>query len=216
MRSGESSDHPPPERHPSAGSFEPQILSLTRANKCRDLRIRYRPEEVGNLSFCGYRGVPSIALLGRERVQPIAPYNLGKQLADWCADDTIVFADRPNGVMRVSASGSQESLIKKPDIFVPQILPDGKSLLYTTASRELRTMVQPLKSGETKDVLAGWLAGYLPTGHIIYWPPDDNTPFSVPFDLERFEVAGAVLKTQDGIDVMPSDYFASHLAADSL
>ena len=109
--------------------------------------------------------------------------------ASWSADDRILFIDRPNGVMRISASGGTPDLLfKKSDLFQPQILPDGKGLLYVDEQPQPRIMVQPLISGEPRELLPGWLAGYLPTGHIIYWPPDDDTLFAVPFDLNKLDV----------------------------
>jgi len=138
MRSGESSDHPPPERHPSAGSFEPQILSLTAPTNVETFASATDLRKSGNLSFCGYRGVPSIALLGRERVQPIAPYNLGNSLRIGVLTTRLYLADRPTGVMRVSGQREVRISYQKARYLCASILPDGKSLLYTTASRELK------------------------------------------------------------------------------
>ena len=93
--------------------------------------------------------------------------------ASWGADNTIVYGQMPGDIMRISANGgTPESLVKaKSGILVfPQILPDGKSVLYTAAASitQIKIMVQSLKSGEPKELFAGIGARYLPTGHIVY------------------------------------------------
>jgi serine/threonine protein kinase len=115
----------------------------------------------------------------------------------WSADNTIVYGQFPVGpIMRVSANGGTPEALIKPKselLILPQILPDGKSVLYTAAATTLtqgRIMVQSLKSGEAKELFAGFAARYLPTGHIIYGLPNNNNLFAVAFDLDRLEVKG--------------------------
>jgi hypothetical protein len=70
--------------------------------------------------------------------------------------------------------GTPEALVKAKSgtlLASPQILPDGKSLLYTTAAvsyTQFRIMVQSLQLGEPKELFAGHDARYLPTGHFVY------------------------------------------------
>jgi hypothetical protein len=54
--------------------------------------------------------------------------------ASWGADNTIVYGAWPNDTLRISASGgTSKPLVEKSDVLIkPQILPDKKSLLYTT------------------------------------------------------------------------------------
>jgi Tol biopolymer transport system component len=113
----------------------------------------------------------------------------------WSADDTIVFGQLPGDIMRVSANGgTPESLIKpKSTAFIwPQVLPDGKSVLYTDAASttQMRVMVHSLESGEAKELFAGGDSQYLPTGHIVYHLPNNNNLFAVAFDADRLEVKG--------------------------
>jgi serine/threonine protein kinase len=113
--------------------------------------------------------------------------------ASWGKDDVIVFSSYPNEILRVSAGGGTPvSLIKaKSDLLLfPKILPGGKSLLYNIGRPQPRIMAKSLKSGEAKELLPGWLAGYLPAGYLIYWPPDGSTLFAVPFDFDKLEFAG--------------------------
>jgi len=72
---------------------------------------------------------------------------------------------------------------------LPQMLPDGKSILYTEArsAAQGKVVVRSLLSLERKELVAdaGILARYLPTGHIIYSLPNDNSLWAVPFNLEN-------------------------------
>ena len=74
----------------------------------------------------------------------------------WNADDTIVYGQWGRGIMRVSANGGTPEQIIKPaeneSIIHPQILPDGKSILFTHVSpTPFKIMVQSLKTGERKN-----------------------------------------------------------------
>ena len=58
--------------------------------------------------------------------------------------------------MRVSANGGTPELIVKGVVFHPQLLPDGKSLLFTLgAASPYKIIVQSLQSGERKELFAG-------------------------------------------------------------
>ena len=125
--------------------------------------------------------------------------------ASWSTDNSIVYSAYPSEIMRVSAGGgTPESIVKRSEsgsayLAIPHILPDGKSLLYNIAGTgQPRMMVQPLKSGEPKELLAGWFAGYVPSGYIVYSPPNDNTLFAVPFDLDRLEIVGEPVPLVEG------------------
>ncbi|MBN1570279.1 MAG: protein kinase [Acidobacteria bacterium] len=139
----------------------------------------------------------------------VGPFVLG---ASWDSDDTIVYSNL-SGIMRVSANGgTPENLIKGSvargakegfPVF-PQMLPDGKGLLFTNLFSDFadhQIVVQSLKSGERKVLFKGGRnAVYLPTGHIVYTPSDDNTAlFAVPFDLEKLEVTGGSVSMLGGI-----------------
>jgi serine/threonine protein kinase/Tol biopolymer transport system component len=128
---------------------------------------------------------------------PVALCDVAPMLAgaSWNTDDTIVYGHMANDIMRVSANGGTPEVIlkgKSEALVFPQILPGGKSMLYTAAAStsQFRLMVQPLKSGEPKELFAGGAARYLPTGHIVYALPNNNNLFSIPFDLGKLEVKG--------------------------
>ncbi len=122
----------------------------------------------------------------------------------WNEDDTIVFGQFTRDLMRISAKGgTPESIIKAETEYpsAPQILPDGKTILYTSAPNngQGKIMVRSLKSGEARELFAGYDAQYLPTGHIVYRLPNSNNLFAIPFNLERLEVNGEAVSVLEGV-----------------
>jgi serine/threonine protein kinase len=122
--------------------------------------------------------------------------------ASWHEDNTIVYGELGVDIMRISANGgTPEALIKAKSgvLAFPQILPGGKSVLYTAAASQTQTtiMVQSLKSGEIKELSAGVGARYLPTGHIVY--AVGNNLLGVPFDPDRLEASGGPVPIVEGV-----------------
>jgi len=137
---------------------------------------------------------------------PVALCNPTKLFAgaSWYEDNTIVYGQIPGDIMRISANGgTPETLIKakSTSLLFPQILPDGKSVLYTegTSPTQMKIMVQSPKSGEHKELFSGYNARYLPTGHIVYMLTDSKSVFAIPFDLDRLEVIGGPIPIFDGV-----------------
>ncbi len=126
-------------------------------------------------------------------------------VASWAADNTIAYGQLAGDIMQVSADGGTPKLLVKAKsglLAAPQILPGGKAVLYTAFNANTlqgRIMVQSLKSGESKELFAGSAATYLPTGHIIYVPPNSSTVFSVPFDLGKLDVKGGPVPIVEGV-----------------
>jgi Tol biopolymer transport system component len=133
----------------------------------------------------------------------------------WGADDTIVFAQQ-KGVMRVSANGGQPELIveaKRGETMLgPQVLPGGKSILFTLARDivaptaassaerwdKAQIVVQSLTSGARKTVIDGGSdARYLESGHLVY--AVGSVLFAVPFDLNLEEVTGAAVPVVEDV-----------------
>ena len=122
----------------------------------------------------------------------------------WNEDNTIAFSQFNNDIMRISANGgTPESIVKfkSGNLGSPQILPDGKSILYTFSpnSGQEKIMVQSLKSGETKELFSGFGAQYLPTGHLIYMLPNNSNLFAIPFNPYRLEVKGGPVPIVNGV-----------------
>ncbi len=115
----------------------------------------------------------------------------------WYKDNTIVYSDIPTGILRVSANGGTPEILIKGMFSAPQLLPDGKSILFTdSSSTDYRILVQQLALGARKELFAGGGGYYLPTGHIIYGLGNDL--LAVSFDLDKLEVrSGPVPLIQD-------------------
>jgi len=123
---------------------------------------------------------------------------------DWNADGTIVYGQSGKGIWRVSANGgTPEQIIREaenaPSLVAPQILPDGKSVLFIRliTTTQGKVMGQSLKSGERKELFEGDLAKYLPTGHIVY--ALRNTLFAVRFDVSTLKVIGGPVSVVEGL-----------------
>jgi serine/threonine-protein kinase len=119
----------------------------------------------------------------------------------WSDDGTIVFSpDRlASNLLRVPESGGAPEPIttRAEDEAIhrwPQVLPDGRGVLYTSHSHtsgmdNANLVVQPLPRGDRKIVLKGGYHGrYVHSGHIVYIR--DSTLFAAPFDLDRLETTG--------------------------
>ncbi len=120
----------------------------------------------------------------------------------WGSDRNIYIGHISSGVKRVSEEGGNAVPVTTLDSAsgeishrFPELLPDGKSVLFTIKFSTIRTFdeaaiaVYDMKSGLKKILIrGGTYARYVPTGHIIYGRGDHL--YAVPFDLERLEVTG--------------------------
>jgi serine/threonine protein kinase len=116
-------------------------------------------------------------------------------------------------IMRVSANGgTPESLLKEESglILFPQILPGGKSILFTKlliAKNQIgsQIMARFLGTDKSKELLAGYVARYLPTGHLVYTIGSSplemggHNLFAVPFDPDKLEVTGGAISMVENI-----------------
>ncbi len=113
----------------------------------------------------------------------------------WHEDNTIVYGQFAHDIMRISANrGTPESIVKLKSgrLIYPQILPDGKSIMYTSypSNSQPQIVVQSLKSGEAKTLFTGYNARFIPTGHIVYRLLNNNNLFAVQFDPAKLSVQG--------------------------
>ena len=119
--------------------------------------------------------------------------------ASWGPRDTILFSpDVASGLSRVSASGGSSSVVTTPDASqgesahqLPEILPDGKTALFTIlrGTGIPRIGLLSLETGKYRVLLEGGsFARYVPTGHLAY--VSEGVLLAVPFDLERLETTG--------------------------
>jgi len=129
--------------------------------------------------------------------------------ASWEANDTIVFGQGREGILQVSAAGgTPEVLVPTSSIdgvaHGPQILPDGKSLLFTiddgiyTNWDNAQIVVQSMTTGERRVLIEeGTDARYVSTGHLVY--ALRGTLLAVPFDAARTEVSGGPVSLVEGV-----------------
>ena len=122
----------------------------------------------------------------------------------WGEDDTIVYCTPGTGdVMKVSANGGNpEVLIEGKGLmgcYAPEILPDGETVMFTTDSADsaYAIMLQSIKSGERKQLVAGDSARYLSTGHVVYALGDNL--FAVPFDIDSLSATGGNISVVEGV-----------------
>ncbi|MCH7715901.1 MAG: PD40 domain-containing protein, partial [Gemmatimonadetes bacterium] len=125
--------------------------------------------------------------------------------ADWSAEGNIVYVPAlgSSGVWLMADDGSGshqittvlDSALETAHAW-PQLLPDGKSVLFTVIGPsggwgDASLVVQDIASGERRAVIERATYGrYVSTGHIVY-AQADGTILAVPFDLGRLRVTGA-------------------------
>src|SRR5262249_31180022 len=119
---------------------------------------------------------------------------------NWTGDQ-IVWSEAGKGILRISANGGEPEVLVglKTEEFAqsPQILDDGKAVLFTLANAATvagwdaaQIVVQTLPKGDRKVVYRrGSDARYMSSGHLIYSLAGNI--FAVPFDLKKLETKGS-------------------------
>ncbi len=123
--------------------------------------------------------------------------------------DSLFFA-LAEGLLRVSANGGTPVLLiparasADEQMFGPQLLPGGKSLLFAVASGGSwnttgEVVAQSLTSGERKVLVGGGAADprYLPTGHILFMK--GGVVQAVAFDASTLTIRGAPVRLIEGV-----------------
>ena len=119
----------------------------------------------------------------------------------WPDDDTIVFAtaNGTTGLQRVAASGSEVTVLTRPDPergeadhILPMRLPGGRAVLFTTTSRTggpRQIALLDLATGDRKILVReGTAPRYVESGHLVY--AANGVLQAVPFDLRTRTTAG--------------------------
>jgi DNA-binding winged helix-turn-helix (wHTH) protein/Tol biopolymer transport system component len=126
----------------------------------------------------------------------------------WGDDDVIIFTGiSPRGLWQIDAAGGEPRRLTAPDTAAgevshrtPQLLPDGKSVLFTITSNTPRTALLSLDSLEHRVIAEGmWNARYLPTGHLIFC--SFGSLQVQPFDLEQRRPLGDPIEIVSGQDI---------------
>jgi len=136
----------------------------------------------------------------------------------WGPGDIIVFATNVAGLAKVNvAGGTPEPLNGSSPASWPQILPDGKTVLFTAGvgvgnaivamsldGRDKRIVARTSEStakgpaviGTGGDILQ---ARYVPSGHLLYGQ-DPGVVRAVTFDLDTLTVTGPPVSMIDGVE----------------
>ncbi|MFN0172196.1 MAG: protein kinase domain-containing protein [Bryobacteraceae bacterium] len=121
----------------------------------------------------------------------------------WGEDGHIVAAlGSAEGLSRVPAAGGapQPVTVLKGDAGhrFPQVLPDGKGVLFGAWSSKQSVQVLPHGSGTPKTLVENSLTGrYLASGHLVFYR--QGTLFAAPMDLARLELTGTPAPLAAGV-----------------
>ena len=123
------------------------------------------------------------------------------------SDDGMIYYGRGNLTYRVSAQGGEPIAVTTPVANViqktPDALPDGRGLLLTLfqgTPAQARIGVVGPGGGPARDILAGTMARYAATGHIVY-ATANGALLAAPFDVRRLEVTGPSVPVVEGVAV---------------
>jgi serine/threonine-protein kinase len=126
----------------------------------------------------------------------------------WSADSILVGQGTAGIVRLPAAGGAPEQVVSvAADEWAhgPQILPNGRILLFTLAKGSDETrwdkakiVAHSLTDGTTRVLIEGGSdARYLPTGHLVY--AMGGTLFAVPFDAESLMITGTAVPVIVGV-----------------
>ena len=134
--------------------------------------------------------------------------------ASWGTDGEIIYAESYVGPLwRVPESGGEPVALTALDDDershrYPQILPDGKSVLFSVKQEDILTFddgriaVAEIATGEHRILLEGGMyARYVESGHLVY--ARNGGLLAAPFDLDRLEITGGAVPVLDGVITNP-------------
>ena len=109
----------------------------------------------------------------------------------WMEDNRILQAAGRHMLIMPDEGGEWETLfeLERQDLWAPQMLPGGESVLFTSGLSNNKIMVHSLKRGESWELFEGAFARYIKTGHIVYGLGNDL--YAVPFDSESLKETGS-------------------------
>ncbi|MEX0736081.1 MAG: protein kinase [Bacteroidota bacterium] len=128
----------------------------------------------------------------------------------WANDNTLMFGHVNRGILRVPAGGGEPEPVSTLDSSngeishrFPQVLPDGKTILFTVKQNNISTfdeafiVAQRLDSGERTVLVRGGSYGkYVPTGHLMY--ARGGSILAVPFDPSSLAILGQPISIEKG------------------
>ena len=119
--------------------------------------------------------------------------------ASWGEDGNVFYAVR-TGIFKVPSGGGTPAAVTTVDPLkvdrhlLPQLLPGGKTLLFTAPPN---VMVLDLATGEQRELTDGGDARYVDTGHLVYMKR--GTLMAAPFDVRSARITGGSVALIDGV-----------------
>lgn len=124
--------------------------------------------------------------------------------ASWAAGNTIVFSPGVSSpLLQISDAGGVShpvTHLEKDEAwqYWPEVLPDGKAVLFKTASSNPGIVMQSLATSERRDLIpGGTFPRYAASQHLIY--AQEGNLMAAPFDLQRLQVTGAAVPVIGGV-----------------
>ncbi|HTY09557.1 MAG TPA: protein kinase [Bacteroidota bacterium] len=128
----------------------------------------------------------------------------------WTKDNFILFGNINNSIYRVPSGGGTPVAATYLDTAqgeishrFPQLLPDGKTVIFTVKNNSMTTfndaliVAENIQTHERKTLVRGGAyARYISTGHIIYIR--GSSIYAVPFDPDRAAITGSPLPVEEG------------------
>ena len=153
------------------------------------------------VAFCVGREVRTVPVRGGPRLTIVS----NGRTPVWGSADLLYFA-RDSIIYRVAATGGAPTAVTSRTEGIqdfPDALPDRRGLLLTVRRgrpSESRIAVVGPDGGKIRELLAGTMARYASSGHIVY-ATESGTLMSVPFELRRLTVTGPSAPLFEGVKI---------------
>ena len=144
----------------------------------------------------------------------------GGVTATWRADDSIVFATNTSRVLQmVPSSGGTPVALTTLDHtrgdtlhLLPEVLPDGKSVIFTIVAGATRHVALRLESGETRILAERSHGQFAPGGYLVFWR--EGSLWGMRFDTDRLQTAGAAVPMAESVQDTDSTVIHYDVGAD--
>jgi serine/threonine-protein kinase len=144
--------------------------------------------------------------LGTPTVNTLFPSDGGYGV-QW-AGDAIYFAENAQGILRASINGGRPQTVVKlagrEEMYGPQLLPDGDTLVFTLGTRgmsswdQANVVAQSLKTGTRRTLVENGTDGrYVKSGHLLFGR--GGVLYAVPLDLTKMTAVGEPVAVVEGV-----------------
>jgi len=134
--------------------------------------------------------------------------------SDWGRDGMIYFTPRSGGsdgstaLARVPETGGRIEVMARLDTtagdreaWLPEIMPDGKTVLITISGRA-GWRILALRQGGERHVVAenAMLGRYVPSGYLLYFDFESQAVLAAPFDAAAAKITGPAVPLTEQVD----------------